>query len=100
MALDTLDCQIGEEIAGKYDLSLAAVFSVMAYYFDHRDEVDRRIQEDQAFVEAFRRAKPSPYAGEAASIGPCLSRSGFISTSNSPQTSRVLCGSTKHCLLP
>lgn len=49
-----------EEIAGKYDLSLAAVFSAMAYYYDHRDEVDRRIQEDQAFVEAFRRANPSP----------------------------------------
>jgi hypothetical protein len=32
----------------------------MAYYFDHRDEVDRRIQEDQAFVEAFRRANASP----------------------------------------
>lgn len=49
-----------EEIAGKYDLSLAAVFSAMAYYYDHRDEVDRRIQEDQVFVEAFRRANPSP----------------------------------------
>ncbi len=49
-----------EEIAGKYDLSLAAVYSAMAYYYDHRDEVDRRIQEDQAFVETFGRANPSP----------------------------------------
>lgn len=49
-----------EEIAGKYDLSLAAVFSAMAYYYDHRTEIDRRIQEDHAFVEAFRRANPSP----------------------------------------
>ncbi len=49
-----------EEIAGKYDLSLAAVYSAMAYYYDHRDEVDRRIEEDQAFVDAFRRANPSP----------------------------------------
>ena len=49
-----------EEIAGKYDLSLAAVYSAMAYYYDHRDEIDRRVQEDQAFVEAFRRANPSP----------------------------------------
>jgi len=49
-----------EEIAGKYDLSLAAVYSAMAYYYDHRDEVDQRIEEDQAFVEAFRRENPSP----------------------------------------
>ena len=49
-----------EEIAGKYDLSLAAVYSAMAYYYDHRDEVDRRIEEDQVFVEAFRRENPSP----------------------------------------
>lgn len=49
-----------EEIAGKYDLSLAAVYSAMAYYYDHRDEIDRRVQEDQAFVEAFRRANLSP----------------------------------------
>lgn len=32
----------------------------MAYYYDHRNEIDRRIQEDQALVEAFRRANPSP----------------------------------------
>ena len=49
-----------EEIAGKYDLSFAAVYSAMAYYYDHRDEVDQRIEEDQAFVEAFRRENPSP----------------------------------------
>ena len=49
-----------EEIAGKYDLSLAAVYSAMAYYYDHRNEVDHRIEEDQAFVEAFRRENPSP----------------------------------------
>ena len=49
-----------EEIAGKYDLSLAAVYSAMAYYYDHRDEVDRRIEEDQVFDEAFRRENPSP----------------------------------------
>jgi len=58
-----------EEIAGKYDLSLAAVFSAMAYYYDHRDEVDRRIQEDQAFVEAFRRANASPLQEKLRALG-------------------------------
>jgi len=48
-----------EEIAGKYDLSLAAVYAAMAYYHDHRDEIDRSIEDDVAFAEAFRRDNPS-----------------------------------------
>ena len=49
-----------EEIAGKYGLSLAAVYAAMAYYYDHREEVDQRIESDQAFAEAFHRNNPSP----------------------------------------
>jgi len=48
-----------EEIAGKYDLSLAAVHAAMAYYYDHRSELDRSIEEDEAYAEAFRRNNPS-----------------------------------------
>jgi len=48
-----------EEISGKYDLSPAAVHAAMAYYYDHRAEIDRSIEEDQAFAEAFRRNNPS-----------------------------------------
>ena len=48
------------EIAGKYDLPLAAVHTAIAYYYDHRDEIDRSIEEDEAFAEAFRRNNPSP----------------------------------------
>lgn len=47
------------EIAGKYDLPLAAVHTAMAYYYDHRDEIDRSIEEDEALAEAFRRSNPS-----------------------------------------
>lgn len=49
-----------EEIAGKYDLPLAAVYTAMAYYHDHRAEIDRSIEEDITFVEAFRQNNPSP----------------------------------------
>ncbi len=48
-----------EEIAGKYELALAAVHTAMAYYYDHRSEIDRSIEEDAAFAEAFRRKNPS-----------------------------------------
>ena len=48
-----------EEIAGKYELSLAAVHAAMAYYYDHQAEVDRSLEEDRAFAEAFQRNNPS-----------------------------------------
>lgn len=49
-----------EEIAGKYDLSLAAIYAAMTYFYDHRDEIDRDLEEDAAYAEAFRRNNPSP----------------------------------------
>ncbi len=49
-----------EEIAGRYDLPLAGVYAAMAYYHDHKDEIDGSIEDDQAFAEAFRRNNPSP----------------------------------------
>ncbi len=49
-----------EEIAVKYDLPLAAVYSAMAYYHDHRAEIDASIENDRAFVEAFKRNNVSP----------------------------------------
>lgn len=49
-----------EEIAGKYAVSLSAVYDALAYYHDHRAEVEQAIEEDAAFVEAFRRNNPTP----------------------------------------
>lgn len=48
-----------EEIAGKYDLPLAAVYAAMAYYFEHRVEIDQRAEDDRAFVERFQQQHPS-----------------------------------------
>ncbi|MGE0132106.1 MAG: DUF433 domain-containing protein [Blastocatellales bacterium] len=49
-----------EEIAATYDLPLAAVHAGMAYYYDHRSQVDQSIEQDRAFAEAFRQNNPSP----------------------------------------
>ena len=48
-----------EEIAGKYDLPLAAVYAAMSYYHDHKREIDQSIEEDEAFAESFRANNPS-----------------------------------------
>src|SRR5262245_17992904 len=48
-----------EQIAGRYNLSPASVHAPMAYYYDHRSEIDACMEEDEAFVEAFARNNPS-----------------------------------------
>ena len=48
------------EIAGKYNLPLSTVYAGMAYYYDHRNEIDTRIESDNAFAEAFKHDNPSP----------------------------------------
>lgn len=49
-----------EEIAGKYDIPLAALYAAIAYYYDHQAEIDRSIAEDRVVAEAFRQNNPSP----------------------------------------
>ena len=48
-----------DEIASEYDLTLADVYAALAYYFDHRAEIDRAIREDEAFARALRERTPS-----------------------------------------
>lgn len=48
-----------DEIATEYDLTLADVYAALAYYFDHLEEIDRAIEESNAFVEALRLQTPS-----------------------------------------
>jgi uncharacterized protein (DUF433 family) len=51
--------QTVDEIATEYDLTLADVYAALAYYFDHRSEIDLEIEESEAFVEALRENTPS-----------------------------------------
>ncbi|NOT24328.1 MAG: DUF433 domain-containing protein [Nitrospiraceae bacterium] len=48
-----------DEIADECDLTLADVYAALAYYFDHRAEIDQTIEESAAFVEALRQRSPS-----------------------------------------
>src|SRR4051812_6723229 len=48
-----------DEIAAAYDLSLADVHAALAYYYDHRQELDRQIEQDELFVTALRARTPS-----------------------------------------
>ena len=48
-----------DEIAAEYDLTLANIHAALAYYFDHRAEIDQAIEDSQAFVQALRERTPS-----------------------------------------
>lgn len=48
-----------EHIAGHYQLPLAALHAAMAYYYDNQAEIDARMEQDEEFLEAFRRRNPS-----------------------------------------
>ncbi len=49
-----------DEIAAEYEVSLADIYAALAYYFDHRAEIDQAIKESAAFAEALRQRSPSP----------------------------------------
>jgi uncharacterized protein (DUF433 family) len=51
--------QSADDIANDYKLSLAEVYAALAYYFDHREEIDKSIHESQAFAEEVAKKNPS-----------------------------------------
>ena len=56
---------VADEIAAGYDLTLADVYAALAYYFDHRAEIDESIREGEAFAEALRERTPSKIKGKS-----------------------------------
>jgi uncharacterized protein (DUF433 family) len=48
-----------DEIAAEYDLSLTEVYAALAYYFSHREEIDRSISESEIFIEQMKSKTPS-----------------------------------------
>ncbi len=50
-----------EEIASEYGLTLAQVYAALAYYYDHREEMEAQKREEQAFVqELMKKAEQVP----------------------------------------
>lgn len=48
-----------DELATEYGLSLADIYAALAYYYDHREEIDRAIRTDEEFIAELRRWTPS-----------------------------------------
>lgn len=48
-----------DEIASEFSLSLADIHAALAYYFDHRVEIDDAIRQDESFVQELQKRTPS-----------------------------------------
>lgn len=49
-----------DEIVSRYpQLTLASTYAALAYYHDHREEIDAQMEQGRQLVEAARRAHPS-----------------------------------------
>lgn len=48
-----------DEIAHEYSLTLSQIYAALSYYFDHREEIEQRLAEDEAFVAEMRAKTPS-----------------------------------------
>ena len=49
-----------DESANEYPLSLAGVYTALAYYFVHREAIDRLIEESKDYVEKMKKQMASP----------------------------------------
>ena len=58
-----------DEIVQEYPtITHAGVFAALAYYWDHREEIERQIAEGDAFAEEMRRRTPSRLAEKLKSL--------------------------------
>jgi uncharacterized protein (DUF433 family) len=48
-----------DEICTEHDLGLADVHAALAYYYDHRDDIDRSITDSGGFIDSLRQSTPS-----------------------------------------
>ena len=58
-----------DEIVNDFGLSHAQVHAALAYYYDHRTEIDAREAEDEAQAEALKSRYPSKLQAKLASRG-------------------------------
>lgn len=58
-----------DEISAEYDLTLADVYAALAYYFDHREEFEQSLQNDEEFVQALRQQATSLLQAKLKALG-------------------------------
>jgi uncharacterized protein (DUF433 family) len=47
-------------IAEEFDLTPGQVYAALSYYYDHQQEIEQSIRDEEDFAEEFRKQNPSP----------------------------------------
>ena len=50
---------VADEIATEHGLTLSDIYAALAYYYDHRKEIDEAIRTDETFIAELRRKTSS-----------------------------------------
>jgi uncharacterized protein (DUF433 family) len=58
-----------EQIAGHYDVALAALHAAMTYYYDNQAAIDRAMQEEDAVIQTLREANLSRLQAKLRTLG-------------------------------
>jgi len=53
-----------DEIASNHGVSLADIYAALAYYYDHRQEIDQAILTDESYVAELRSRTTSKLSGK------------------------------------
>ncbi|OGL43913.1 MAG: hypothetical protein A2161_18165 [Candidatus Schekmanbacteria bacterium RBG_13_48_7] len=48
-----------DEIATEYNLSLSDIYIALAYYYEHKNEIDEAIKETDSFINSLRQSIPT-----------------------------------------
>lgn len=48
-----------DEIVAQYNLSLSDIYAALTYYYDHKEEIDKSIKDDDAFIQQLQKKAPS-----------------------------------------
>ena len=62
VAIRTQEGKRPEDIAQMYQLTLGEVYAALSYYYDHRDEIDREIVEEDEEIRRLGQEDQSPAA--------------------------------------
>ena len=53
-----------DEIATEYDLSLSDIYVALAYYYEHKNEIDKAIKENNSFINSLHQSIPTKIASQ------------------------------------
>lgn len=61
-----------EQIASEFPLTLAQIHAALAYYYDHQEELDKQLSEDEARLAAYAAQDHSPIMEQLRELGKSL----------------------------